>query len=243
MPFRLATPAARSSFRSGARLAAVRFTRAVRAWSAMLGARWPVWRRVGIAAVCQPAPLPAGSGCRVGSSPLRCPVASPRRPPVCRHSRASTRRTRVPHHFPRPVAVGMPCRFSSAAIPSNVVTPLACISLMVPASSLARASARAVRTARGAGGFKFTLADSHVGYRQKSLNRFGARRLDRGAYDRLVAEPATDNKGVAAFVGSSSSNLAARRHRLSRTSCKPFAARMTTGSDRPAGGQFRITRY
>ena len=148
MPFRLATPAARSSFRSGAKLTAVRFTRAVRAWSAMLGAQWPVWRPVGIAAVCQPAPLPAGSGCRVGSSPLRCPVASPRRPPVCRHSRASTRRTRVPHHFPRPVAVGMPCRFSSAAIPSNVVTPLACICLMVPASSLARASARAVRTAR-----------------------------------------------------------------------------------------------
>jgi hypothetical protein len=95
-------------------------------------------------------------------------------------NRASTRRTRVPHHFPHPVAVGMPCRFSSAAMPSNVVTPLGCISLMVPATSLARALARAVRTARAVRAASSSRSVIPLilipipGYRRKSLNRFGA---------------------------------------------------------------------
>jgi hypothetical protein len=52
MSFRLVMPAARSSAITGARSAAARLARAVRALSALLGARWPVWRPVGIAAVC-----------------------------------------------------------------------------------------------------------------------------------------------------------------------------------------------
>jgi hypothetical protein len=53
MPFRLVTPRARSSAMIGARSAALATARAVRALSAMLGARWPKWRPVGIPAVCQ----------------------------------------------------------------------------------------------------------------------------------------------------------------------------------------------
>ena len=37
-----------------------------------------------------------------------------------------------------------------------------------------RIGARCTDRAGGAGGFKFTLADCHVGYRQKALNRSGA---------------------------------------------------------------------
>jgi hypothetical protein len=51
--FRLVIPAARSSAITGARSAATRLARAMRALSAMLGARWPKWRPVGIAPVCQ----------------------------------------------------------------------------------------------------------------------------------------------------------------------------------------------
>jgi hypothetical protein len=53
MPFRLVIPAARSSATIGARSAAVRLARADRAMSAVFGARWPKWRPVDIAAVCQ----------------------------------------------------------------------------------------------------------------------------------------------------------------------------------------------
>jgi hypothetical protein len=53
MPFKLVIPVVRSSAMTGARSAVVRFARAMRALSAMLGARWPVWRPVGMAPVCQ----------------------------------------------------------------------------------------------------------------------------------------------------------------------------------------------
>src|SRR5208282_6517626 len=55
------------------------------------------------------------------------------------HNRPNTRATCLPDHSPRPVAVGMPRRFSSAAMACNVVAPLACASVMIGASSLARA--------------------------------------------------------------------------------------------------------
>jgi hypothetical protein len=51
--FRLVIPAARSSAITGARSAATRLARAMRALSAMLGARWPKWRPVGVAPVYQ----------------------------------------------------------------------------------------------------------------------------------------------------------------------------------------------
>jgi hypothetical protein len=53
MPFKLVIPAARSSAMTGDRSAAVRLARAMRALLAMLGARWPKWRPVGVAPVCQ----------------------------------------------------------------------------------------------------------------------------------------------------------------------------------------------
>jgi hypothetical protein len=93
--------------------------------------------------------------------------------PGQRHSRANTRRTCLPHHSPRPVAVGMPRRFSSAAMACNVVAPLACNSLIVGARSAARASARAVRTARAVRAASSSRSLIAIGYRQKSLNRSG----------------------------------------------------------------------
>jgi hypothetical protein len=53
MPFKLVIPAACSSAMTGARSAAVRLARADRAMSAVFGGRWPKWRPVGIAPVCQ----------------------------------------------------------------------------------------------------------------------------------------------------------------------------------------------
>jgi hypothetical protein len=53
MPFKVVIPAVRSSAMIGARSAAVRLARADRATSAVFGARWPKWRPVDIAAVCQ----------------------------------------------------------------------------------------------------------------------------------------------------------------------------------------------
>jgi hypothetical protein len=52
VPLRLVMPAACNSFRMGARSAALALARAVRALSALLGARWPKWRPVGIGKVC-----------------------------------------------------------------------------------------------------------------------------------------------------------------------------------------------
>jgi hypothetical protein len=64
------------------------------------------------------------------------------------HNRANTLRTCVPDHSPRPVAVGTRRRFSSAAMARRLRAPAACASVMIGARSAARASARAVRTAR-----------------------------------------------------------------------------------------------
>src|ERR1700722_3102457 len=52
IPFRLVMPAACNSAMTGARSAAIRLARADRAMSAAFGARWPMWRPVGIGAVC-----------------------------------------------------------------------------------------------------------------------------------------------------------------------------------------------
>jgi hypothetical protein len=53
MAFRLVTPAARSSAMMGASAAALALARAIRALSALFRARWPMWRPVGIIALCQ----------------------------------------------------------------------------------------------------------------------------------------------------------------------------------------------
>jgi hypothetical protein len=54
MPLRLVIPLSCNSLRAGARSRARATARAVRALSAMLRPRWPMWRPVGMLAVCQP---------------------------------------------------------------------------------------------------------------------------------------------------------------------------------------------
>jgi hypothetical protein len=74
MPFKLVIPAVRSSATIGARSAAVRLARADRAMSAVFGARWPKWRPVGMALVCQG--YLNGPQTPASSHASACPLAS-----------------------------------------------------------------------------------------------------------------------------------------------------------------------
>jgi hypothetical protein len=65
-------------------------------------------------------------------------------------SRASTRRTCGASHVPRPVAVGTPRVLRALAMPCSDVTPAACISATMGATSVALAMARALRASRPA---------------------------------------------------------------------------------------------
>jgi hypothetical protein len=62
-------------------------------------------------------------------------------------NRASSRWTCTACHAPCPRGVGIPDRFNSSAMPRSDVTPDACSSAMMGASSTARALARAIRAA------------------------------------------------------------------------------------------------
>jgi hypothetical protein len=72
------------------------------------------------------------------------------RPAAAYLSRARTRRTCGASHVPRPVAVGTPRVLRALAMPWSDVTPAACISATMGATSVALAIARALRASRAA---------------------------------------------------------------------------------------------